>query len=141
MSKMKGKERKSLNKRKAINRNMEKRGKLISLNNNSFIYDSDLDILEIYLGGNTDNSININDLIIIGLDRKNKITNLEFLNANRVLGIPLKILENINSGKILFNKDISEKEGLISLNLNSDNMSQGFILPLNTQPNNMVISV
>src|SRR3989344_1800818 len=138
---MKENKRKSLNKRKQINRTM-KRGSVISLNTNSFIYDSYLDILEVEMKGRTDHSINFDDLIIIGLDNKNKISNIEFLNISKIFGVPLKILKNINSGKILLNEELNEKKMFISLNLKSENMSERFVLPpIDTQLNNNSISI
>ena len=83
----------------------------------TIVYDSNLDILELYTGATTQHCININDLFIIHYNEKNKIVGIEILGISKIYGINKKALNSIKSAKIIMNTIPEENKVFIRAEL------------------------
>ena len=83
----------------------------------TIIYDSNLDILELYAGSKTHHCKTIGDLLIVHCNEKNKIVGLEFLDISRVYNIDKSILNKLKSAKIIINKIPEQKKMFITAKL------------------------
>ena len=108
---------KAINRSRNINTNMvEKRG---FVKVDSIIYDEDLDILELYTNEDTHHCLEIDDLIIVHCDKKNKIIGLEIMGISNIYNIPKKILNNLKSAKFIVKSIPNEEKIFITTELKS----------------------
>ena len=83
----------------------------------TIIYDSNLDILELYDGSKTHHCITIGDLLIVHCNEKNKIVGLEFLDISKIYNIDKNILNKLKSAKIIINKIPEQNKMFITAKL------------------------
>jgi len=94
-----------------------KKGVTSKIKVKTIIYDTNLDILELYSGSKTHHCVKMGDLLILHCNEKNKIVGLEFLDISTVYNLNKTVLNNLKSAKIIVNTIPEQKKIFITAKL------------------------